>query len=72
MRCIWYPTQFLGQKGQVYEVKALLNSKSEVNAMISTYTAKLSLKSRPTNVGTQKINGSTLKTYIIILASFLL
>lgn len=40
--------------------------------MTSAYIAILRLKPRPTNVGTQKIDGSILETYDIALASFLL
>ena len=38
--------------------------------MIPGYVSKLGLKVRSINVGVQKINGSILKTFEIILASF--
>ena len=60
--CIYYPVQFQenqGQKGQE-QVRALLDSGSEVNAISSTYAKRLGFKIRKTNVGAQMINGSTL------------
>ena len=38
--------------------------------MTPAYTAKLGFKSYHTNVGVQKIDSSTLKTFKIVLASF--
>ena len=38
--------------------------------MMPAYTLKLGLKVRQINVGAQKIDGSILKTFKIILASF--
>ncbi len=64
---IRYPIQF--QEGQP-KVKALINSDSEVNAMIPVFVAKLGLRPRPTNVGTQKINGSPLETYDLASTRF--
>lgn len=52
------------------KIQALLGSDSEINIFISAYTAKRGLKDQPTNVGAQKINGSILKTFRIVLASF--
>ena len=66
--CICYPVQFRKNKGR--DVLDLLDSKSEVNAMISAYAAHLGLKVRVTNVGTQKIDGSSLTTYGIVIAAF--
>ena len=34
------------------------------------YASKLGLKIHPINVGTQKIDGSTLETFAMVLASF--
>ena len=63
--CIHYPVQF-----KMNKVRALINSSSEVNAITLGYTLKLGLKARHTNVGAQKIDGSTLKTFGMVLASF--
>ena len=38
--------------------------------MTPTYAAKLGLKVRKTDIGAQKIDGSTLKTFRIVLAGF--
>ena len=65
--CIHYPVCF--RKDQD-EVPALINSGSEVNAMTPTYTSKIGLTVRPTNVGAQKVDGSTLETFGMVLASF--
>ena len=46
--CIYYSVQF--QKGQE-QVRALLNSGSEVNTMSSAYVEKLDFKAWKTNIG---------------------
>ena len=58
--CISYPVQFEGS--QAGEIRALIDSGSEVNAMTPAFAAKLGFSTQPTNVGAQKIDGSTLKT----------
>ncbi len=63
--CIRYPVQF-----QAKQIETLIDSGSEVNAMTPGFTAKLGFISKPTNVGTQKIDGSTLKTYGMASAGF--
>ena len=62
---IHYPIRF-----KKNEVQALINSGSKVNAMTPGYALKLGLKVRPTDVGAQKIDGSTLETFGMVLASF--
>ncbi len=52
------------------EVQALINSGSEANAMAPAYAAKLGLKVWPTDVGAQKIDGSTLETFGMVLVNF--
>ena len=47
--CIHYPARF--QEGQQQQVRALLDSGSEVNAMSPAYAEKLGLKTRKTYVG---------------------
>ena len=66
--CIYYPMQFWKNQGK--EILALLNFGSEVNAMTLAYTAQLEIKVQMTNVGTQKIDRSSLKTYNIVIATF--
>ena len=52
------------------EVQALINLGSEVNAMTSTYVSKLGLWVYYTDIRAQKIDGSTLVTFGMVLASF--
>ena len=65
---ICYLIQFRKDKGK--DVLALLDSWSKVNAMILAYTAHLGLKVKVTNVGVQKIDGSSLATYGMVIAAF--
>ena len=73
--CIYYPVRFQedkrqeGQEGQ-QQVSAFLNSGSEVNAMSPAYVERLGLKTRKTNIGAQKIDGSALETFWIVIADF--
>lgn len=46
----------------------MLDSGSEVNAIILASVAKLDLISRTTNVGAQKINSSVVEIYKMIIA----
>ena len=66
--CICYPVQFQKDKGR--DVLALLNSGSKVNVMTPAYAAQLGLKMRKTNFGAQKIDGSSLATYGMVIAAF--
>ena len=63
--CIHYPVQF-----QEKQIRALFNSGSEVNAMSLAYAKRLSLKTRITNVGAQKIDGSALETFGMVITDF--
>ena len=65
--CIYYPVQF---KKDTTEVRALIDLGSEVNAIAPAYTNKLGLRVRKTDVGAQKIDGSTLETYGMVIAGF--
>ena len=64
---IQYPVQFSSK----LEVQAILESGSKVNAMTSTYAAKLGLVIQKTDVSTQKIDSSALEIYGMILVGFL-
>ena len=46
---IWYPIQFQG--GQAEEVKALIDSGSEVNTMTPIVAAQLGFSIRPIGIG---------------------
>ena len=65
---IYYPVQFRKDKGK--NILALLNFGNNVNAMTLAYAAHLGLKVRVTNISTQKIDGSSLVTYGIVIAIF--
>ncbi len=62
--CIWYPVTFKDQ------TEALLDSISVVNIMSQAFTHQLGLKIRKTNVEAQKIDGTTLKTYEMVVFTF--
>ena len=65
--CIHYRVQFQGDQEQV---RALLNSGSKVNAISPAYAKRLGFKTWKTNVGAQKIDGSALKTFGMVIANF--
>ena len=62
--CIWYPTTFKNQ------TEDLLHLGSEVNAISSVFAFQLGLKNQKINVRAQKIDGTTLKTYGIVVSTF--
>ena len=72
--CIQYPIVFLSdvtQNGSAYDlVSALFDSGSEVNAIHLAFVERLGLVVQSTNLGTQKIDGTTLETYKILIAAF--
>ena len=65
--CIRYPIQFQKDKD---DIQALLDLGSEVNAMNPAYAKKLGLRVRQTDVGAQKIDGSHLNTFGMVIAGF--
>ena len=50
--------------------QALIDSRNKVSNIILAYASKLSLKVYPINVRAQKIDGSILKIFEMVLASF--
>ena len=48
----------------------MFDSGNEINTITPPYTAYLGLKMRLTNVGVQKIDGSLLATYGMVIATF--
>ncbi len=62
--CIRYPVTFKDQ------TQALLDSGSKVNIMSQAFEQQLGLKIRKTNVGAQKINGTILETYGMVVSTF--
>ena len=63
--CIYYLVQF-----QEEQVKTLLNSGSKVNAINPDFTQKLGLKIWKINIGAQKIDGSVLEIFGMIITDF--
>ena len=67
MPCIYYPVQFQESQEQV---RALLDSGSKVNAISPAYAKRLGLKTRKTNVRVQKIDGSALEIFGMVITDF--
>ena len=63
--CIYYLVQF-----QEKQIKALLNSGSEVNTINSNFAWKLGLKVWKINVRAQKLNSSALETFGMVIVDF--
>ena len=72
--CIQYLIAFLSgvtQDGSALNsVSALLDSDSEVNVMHPAFLERLGFVVRDTNFGAQKIDGTTLETYGMVVAAF--
>lgn len=68
--CIQYLVQFRWKynKDKDKDVKALIDSGSEVNVMHLTYATKLGLCTKKVDVGLQKINGFYLDIFRIVIA----
>ena len=62
--CIWYSITFKDQ------TKVLLDSESEVNTINQAFAHQLGLTIWKTNIGTQKIDGTTLETYGMVVSTF--
>ena len=65
--CIHYTVQFQKNKATI---QTLINSGSEVNAITPAYAKQLGFWTRKTDIGAQKIDGSLLATYGIVIAAF--
>lgn len=63
--------QFKFQNGQL-KIKTLINSNNKVNTITLAYTIKLDFIIQKTSFKAQKINGSLLEIFNIVLACFLL
>ena len=64
--CIHYPVQFRKIKGAT--IRAFINSGSKVNAMNPAYAKQLGLQVQKNDVGAQKIDGSLLRTFEMVIA----
>ena len=65
---IYYLAQF--RKNKRATIWALINSHSKVNAITPAYTKKLGFQTRKTDVGAQKIDGSSLDTFKMVIPAF--
>ena len=65
--CIWHPVRFKKDQDDTQE---LIKSDSKVNAINPAYAKKLGLRVRQTDIGAQKIDGSHLETFGMVIASF--
>ena len=65
--CIQYPITF---RKKSVPVSALFHSNSEVNAIYPTLARDLGLPIRPTDVGSQKIDGIMLDTFGMVVTAF--
>ena len=65
--CIRYPITF---RKKSVSMSALLDSGSEVNAIHPTLARELGLSIRPTDIGVQKIDGTLLDTFGMVVAAF--
>ena len=66
--CIYHLMQFRKDLGTT--IWALINSGSEINAMILVYTKKLGFWTQKINVRAQKIDGLLLENYEMVIAGF--
>lgn len=64
--CIQYLVEFQKDKDNI---QALLNLGSKVNVINPAYTKKIGLHVRQTDMGAQKIDGSYLNTFKMVIAS---
>ena len=67
--CIYYLVQFKKDTSKA-QVQALINSGSEVNTIHPTFAKQLGLPIRPTDIGAQEIDGTTLDTHKMVVAAF--
>ena len=70
--CIYYPVRFQEDQQQESQeqIKALRNSGSKINAMSPPYAKRLGLMTRKTDVKAQKIDGSALETFGMVIVDF--
>lgn len=66
--CIYYLVQL--QKNKISNVQVLIDLESEVNAMSPAYVKKFCFRIRKTDVDAQKIDGSILETFEIVITFF--
>ena len=67
--CIHYPIRFKKDVDKT-PMQALINSKSEINAIHPFFAKQLGLPIRPIDIGAQKIDGIMLDTHGMMVAAF--
>ena len=65
---IHYPIRFKKNKDKI-QLEALIDSKSEVNIIHLSFAKRLGLSIRLIDIGTQKIDGTTLDTHGMVVAA---
>ena len=70
--CTYYPVRFQKNQGQKDQgqVRALLDSVSKGNAISLAYVKRLDFKTQKIYIRAQKIDGSTLEIFGIVIANF--
>ena len=70
--CIWYLVRFRrkNEKNKDKDIRALIDSSSEFNAIHPAYAINLGLRARKIDVSTQKIDRSYLNTFEIVIADY--
>ena len=66
--CIYYPIQF--KSANEIQVQVLVDLKSEINAIYLTFVKKPGLSIRSLKIETQKIDGTILDTYSMVVTVF--
>ena len=65
---IYYPVHF--QKDRKITIWVLIDLGNKVNIITLAYTKQLGLRTKKTDVGAQKIDGSLVRTFKIVIAGF--
>ena len=69
LECIPYINYLIQFKRDMTQVQTLIDSESEINSIYPTFTKELSLFIRLLDVRAQKIDGTMLDTYEIVIAA---
>lgn len=70
LKIVLYIHHPLHLQKNLYKNRALINLDNKVNIMILAYTAKLGFKLQKINIRVQKIDGSILNTFEMVLKNF--
>ena len=70
LECVPYIHYLVQFKKDKTQVQALVDSRSKVNAIHLSFVKQLGLPIRPTDIGAQKIDGTTLDTHGMVVVAF--